>query len=272
MSKKEERQNKIYNLLTNNEKLSVSELAKQLAVTPETIRTDLDALEKNGLITRGHGYARAVRNFVELPFDQRRTAHLEDKKAVAWRAIAEIEDGMTVFLDTGTTLFSGLDLLKSKRDLTIVTNSLAVAEMVRHLHFKILLVGGDLLGTGMRCVGFFAEQMIEQIHFNLAILGTDGLKDMEGFGVWFSEEIGWERKVIENADRTILIADASKFEHYSMYRSATLEEVDLLITNFVAEEIRDQVTQKIRLIETDGQNERDTPKKNKGNKPIERLV
>lgn len=169
---------------------------------------------------------------------------------------------MTVFLDAGTTLFSGLDLLQSKKDLTIVTNSLAVVEMVRrHLNFRILLVGGELFGTGKRCVGYFAEQMIEHIHFNLAILGTDGLKDMEGFGVWFPEEIGWERKVVENADRIVLIADASKFEHHNMYRSGSLDEVDLLITNFIEDQVRDKVTEKVRLIETDGQKERDTRKR-----------
>lgn len=107
MKKKESRQNQIYALLMENEKLSVSELADKMSVIRETIRSDLDDLERNGMISRGHGYARANRNLVEMPFDQRRGEHLEDKRAVAWRAIEEIKDGMTVFLDTGTTIFAG---------------------------------------------------------------------------------------------------------------------------------------------------------------------
>lgn len=258
MKKKESRQNQIYALLMENEKLSVSELADKMSVTRETIRSDLDDLERNGMISRGHGYARANRNLVEMPFDQRRGEHLEDKRAVAWRAIEEIKDGMTVFLDTGTTIFAGLDLLRSKKDLTIVTNSLAVAQVADSLNFKVIVAGGLLIGFGKRCAGFFTEQMIEQIHFDLAILGTDGLKDLKGFGVWMIEEIGWERKVIANASRRILIADVSKFDQYSAYRSGTLEEMDLLITNFISEDKRRVLGEQIDLVETDGVQERVT--------------
>ncbi len=263
MGKREERQKRILDLLMGSEVLSVHALAKQLGVTTETIRTDLDAMEKLELITRGHGFARANRKQIEMPFEQRVASNTEAKKVVAWRAIQEIQDGMVVYLDTGTTMYAGLDLLRSKRDLTIVTNSLNVAEIGLDMDFEVLLVGGVISKKGKRCSGYFAEQMLKQIHFDLAIIGADGLKDLTSFGVGLPDEIGWERQVVESASRVILIADSSKFDLYTVYTIGTFEEIDLLITNFIDDKLREQITEKVELIETDGQKDRITPKKQK---------
>ena len=216
-------------MLRDSEVLSVHALAKQLGVTTETIRTDLDTMEKLDLVTRRHGFARANRKPIEMPFEQRAASNTEAKKVVAWRAIQEIKDGMVVYLDTGTTMYAGLDLLRSKRDLTIVTNSMNVAEIGLEMDFEVLLVGGVVSKKGKRCSGYFAEQMLEQIHFDLAIIGSDGLKDLTGFGVGNTEEIGWERKVMNSASQKILIADSSKFDVYNVYTIGTLDEFDLFL-------------------------------------------
>ena len=260
MGKKEDRQRQIFDLLLDHEALSVNELARQAGVTGETIRSDLDALEKEGLIVRGHGFARANRNLIELPFEQRCASNVEEKRVVAWRAIEEIRDGMVVYLDTGTTMHAGLELLRSKKDLTIVTNSLNVAETGLEMDFQVLLVGGLIGKQGRRCHGYFAEQMLRQIRFDLAILGTDGLKDLSGIGVGKPEEMGWERSVLDSANRTIVIADKSKFEVANVFLVGSLKEADLLITNFIEDELRQKISAEIELIETDGQKERRTLK------------
>lgn len=260
MGKKEDRQRQIFDLLLDHEALSVNELARQAGVTGETIRSDLDALEKEGLIVRGHGFARANRNLIELPFEQHCASNVEEKRVVAWRAIEEIRDGMVVYLDTGTTMHAGLELLRSKKDLTIVTNSLNVAETGLEMDFQVLLVGGLIGKQGRRCHGYFAEQMLRQIRFDLAILGTDGLKDLSGIGVGKPEEMGWERSVLDSANRTIVIADKSKFEVANVFLVGSLKEADLLITNFIEDELRQKISAEIELIETDGQKERRTLK------------
>ena len=260
MGKKEDRQRQIFDLLLDHEALSVNELARQAGVTGETIRSDLDALEKEGLIVRGHGFARANRNLIELPFEQHCASNVEEKRVVAWRAIEEIRDGMVVYLDTGTTMHAGLELLRSKKDLTIVTNSLNVAEIGLEMDFQVLLVGGLIGKQGRRCHGYFAEQMLRQIRFDLAILGTDGLKDLSGIGVGKPEEMGWERSVLDSANRTIVIADKSKFEVANVFLVGSLKEADLLITNFIEDELRQKISAEIELIETDGQKERRTLK------------
>lgn len=260
MGKKEDRQRQIFDLLLDHEALSVNELARQAGVTGETIRSDLDALEKEGLIVRGHGFARANRNLIELPFEQHCASNVEEKRVVAWRAIEEIRDGMVVYLDTGTTMHAGLELLRSKKDLTIVTNSLNVAETGLEMDFQVLLVGGLIGKQGRRCHGYFAEQMLRQIRFDLAILGTDGLKDLSGIGVGKPEEMGWERSVLDSSNRTIVIADKSKFEVANVFLVGSLKEADLLITNFIEDELRQKISTEIELIETDGQKERRTLK------------
>lgn len=260
MGKKEDRQRQIFDLLLDHEALSVNELARQAGVTGETIRSDLDALEKEGLIVRGHGFARANRNLIELPFEQHCASNVEEKRVVAWRAIEEIRDGMVVYLDTGTTMHAGLELLRSKKDLTIVTNSLNVAETGLEMDFQVLLVGGLIGKQGRRCRGYFAEQMLRQIRFDLAILGTDGLKDLSGIGVGKPEEMGWERSVLDSSNRTIVIADKSKFEVANVFLVGSLKEADLLITNFIEDELRQKISTEIELIETDGQKERRTLK------------
>lgn len=260
MGKKEDRQRQIFDLLLDHEALSVNELARQAGVTGETIRSDLDALEKEGLIVRGHGFARANRNLIELPFEQHCASNVEEKRVVAWRAIEEIRDGMVVYLDTGTTMHAGLELLRSKKDLTIVTNSLNVAETGLEMDFQVLLVGGLIGKQGRRCHGYFAEQMLRHIRFDLAILGTDGLKDLSGIGVGKPEEMGWERSVLDSSNRTIVIADKSKFEVANVFLVGSLKEADLLITNFIEDELRQKISTEIELIETDGQKERRTLK------------
>ncbi len=113
---------------------------------------------------------------------------------------------------------------------------------------------------GRRCHGYFAEQMLRQIRFDLAILGTDGLKDLSGIGVGKPEEMGWERSVLDSANRTIVIADKSKFEVANVFLVGSLKEADLLITNFIEDELRQKISTEIELIETDGQKERRTLK------------
>ena len=125
--KKEERQLQIRQILEEKEKLKVKELAKLLSVTPETLRKDLDELQERKILVREHGYAKiqssSVETFVELKAQENR----EMKKVVALEAFTRIENGMTVYLDSGSTILTAISALKNKNDITIVTNSILVA-------------------------------------------------------------------------------------------------------------------------------------------------
>lgn len=102
----------------------VKNLALLLRVTSETLRKDLDKLENKGMVIRHHGFVRINKLQKELPISIQSQENVKIKQQITIRAIEEIEDGNIVYLDAGSTLLNGIDALKVKKDLTIITNSL----------------------------------------------------------------------------------------------------------------------------------------------------
>lgn len=242
--------NRIREILFSTEKESVKELAEKMNVTPETIRSDLDGLEEQGLIVREHGYARAAKNIIEIPFEMRKAENYALKRTIAFRAISEIQDGMMVFLDSGSTIFAGLEILKSKKDLTIVTNALHVAEACLEMNFKVILIGGLMNPAGKRADGYFAEKMLDGLHMDLAILSSDGIENLGGIGVFYPEEFGTKTKVVERSDRSIAVIDRTKFSRTSAYKAVDFKDIDLVITNTLNDEQRKQLEGLVEVLET----------------------
>lgn len=229
--KNEERMMQIVNLLKEKKDMKVADLASHFQVTPETIRKNLDVLQEKGEVVRSHGSVRAVQSAGEVPIEIRKDKNRADKQRVAYRVIQEIQDGMTVYLDAGSTLLSGIDMLKSKKDLTVVVNAIPVAMEVLQMGFHVIFLGGAIESRGMRTEGYFAEEMLDKIHLDLAILGTCGIQNANGFGVYRDVEIGSRRKILEKADRTILIMDSTKFDQCVNFKFCDFSEVSSLITN-----------------------------------------
>lgn len=236
--KKDERQNRICRLLDEQDSIRVSELAGLLQVSTETIRKDLDELEAQRYLVREHGFARKVKSKTETPLLVRAKEAQAEKERIALEAISRIEDGMVVYLDAGSTLLMGTDLLRSKKDLTIVVNSIPIALKVLEMDFRVIFLGGSMLKIGQRTEGYFAEEMIDRLHLDLALLGTSGMKGVDGFGVFADQEIGTRRHIINRSDRIIMIMDVSKFDQPSNYQFCTFDEIDELITNPLTEEQR----------------------------------
>lgn len=240
-AKKKKRQDEIRTLLGAHEHLRNTEIAKILHVTPETIRKDLDDLEAQQLIIREHGYARLNKASFEAPLELRQQENKGLKERVASRAMQDIQDGQTVFLDAGSTVLEGLDLLRSKRDLTIVVNSIPVAQEALKQNFNVLFLGGVLQKNGQRTEGFFTSNMIDRIHIDYAILGTSGVRSARGFGVYSEAEIESRRRILNNSDHVTVVMDVSKFDIPAAFQFCTFSEVDRLITNPLTDEQRERV-------------------------------
>lgn len=252
MSKRRnERLSRINEVLSEKGTMKVLDLAKEMNVTPETMRKDLDELQAHGLVIRSHGEVRPNKSEIEVPLYMRQSDNLAKKQVVAQKAISRIEDGMTVFLDSGSTLLSAVDSLRSKKDLTLVVNSMPLAQAVVELHFRVLFLGGVLLEGMQRTEGFFTEMMLDQIHLDLAIIGTCGIRNARGFGVYKDGEIGLLRKVVSNADATIVVMDNTKFEESTSFQYCRFDEVDALITNKLSDEQRKQVSSIPEVVEVD---------------------
>lgn len=239
--RKSDRQNEIRRILDEEGQTKVCDLAGRLQVSGETIRKDLDALEAQGFVVREHGSARLLRSKSEVPLFVRAMNAPSEKQRIALEAIRRIEDGMAVYLDAGSTLLAGMDLLRSKKDLTIVVNSIQAAQKALEMDFRVIFLGGNLLKNGLRTEGYFAQEMIDRLHIDLAILGTCGIKGADGFGVFDDQEIGTRRHLLSRSDRIILIMDASKFDKPANFRFCRFDEVDELITNPLTQKQREFV-------------------------------
>lgn len=235
--KKSERQTQIREILIQEDKVRIIDLAKRLKVTPETIRSDLDELEQQNVVRREHGYASAVSSIVELPFNIRGKENIEEKRRVAYRAFQEIKDGQVIFLDSGSTVLAGLPVLANRKDLLIVTNSIPLAYQAGLMNLDVIFCGGRLMNVGMRTYGNEVTDMIDQVSFDLALLGTDGFNEKsDGFTALSYLEIAIKRHIMNRSEKIMMLTDSSKFEKKASFTFCKFHEIDMLVTNKITQE------------------------------------
>lgn len=246
--KKEARQVAIKNILMEKNKIRISDLAKELNVTPETLRSDLNEMEQLSLLVREHGYARIISSPYETPLNMRNMEYPEAKRKIAYRAIQEIQDGQVVFLDSGSTVLQGFPALQMKKDITIVTNSIPLLNQCVAMNFNTIVCGGFVFNTGARTYGNFATTVIDHIHIDVAIMGTDGIMDSTGFTTLNPNELGLKRHVMNQTKKLIAVCDGSKFYSTAPYIFCKYNEFDMIITNDIPKNQR-QMLQDIEIIE-----------------------
>jgi DeoR/GlpR family transcriptional regulator of sugar metabolism len=213
----------------------VADLSKQLNVNVATIRRDLNKLEAEGAVERVHGgaYARAAQTGVLIDFSLRTKFQTEAKRAIARKVASLIENGDTVYLDTGTTVAMVAEELVERQPLVVVTNSLAVAQIL-HLSrgINLYVVGGRYLPHTRALIGPMTEHEIEAFRFRKTILATAGIdyKNRVITNAAF-EEIPLKRAAMHQSDRVILAADSSKFGKPSLISMIPLSDIHTLVTD-----------------------------------------
>lgn len=239
--KQRERLARIRALLEESEKISVVDLAETLHVSNETIRHDLDHLEEERIVLREHGAVRLNRQMKEMPITYRENESIEAKRRLAIRAFQEIKDGMIVFLDSGSTVLSGIEALRSRKNLMIVTNSVPVALEASKMKHDVLLVGGLIRNSSLRTIGDFTNEMIDHVQLDLVITSTAGILNASGFTTNSFQEVGFRRHLLNQTRKLIVICDREKFRQRATYMDLRFKEVDMLITNTLTEKERAQV-------------------------------
>lgn len=210
-----ERREQIIQLLNQRSSVKVAELTDMFQVSLETIRKDLEFLERQGALKRVHGGALSMRKMQNYtPFPERQEVHREDKMEISRLALNYIHEGERIALDTGTTAREfALMLCRSFHSLTIVTASLPVFEILSgNPGFKVILAGGFYDPDEKFFCGHLTLDMIRQIHVSSFFLMPSALS--LDFGI--SEHVGGmievQREMIKIADQVIVLADSSKFE------------------------------------------------------------
>jgi DeoR family fructose operon transcriptional repressor len=229
----EERQQKIVELLHQSQKMTVSDLCTTFNVSPSTIRNDLQDLENRGLLKRTHGGAILnLKTKFEPNFSQKQVDHFEEKQAIGKYAADLIEEGDTVILDTGTSIFEIAKNLKGRKNITVVTNDIGIASFLeQNSELDIILVGGTLR-RGLHCtVGPIATENLHNLIVDKAFLGTNGISLKNGLMTPEINTAEVKKVMAKIASEIYLICDSSKFGHNGFIKVLPITSIDHIITD-----------------------------------------
>ena len=230
-----ERKNEILDKLRAEQRVLVSDLAEYYHVTEETIRRDLDKLEKEGYATKTYGGAILGNSTkTDLSYTIRNKTNVEAKNQIAAIASRLIEDGDHLMLDDSSTSLYLAKKLKEKKGLTVITNSVElVVELSGVEGWTIILTGGRLKPESLALVGDQTQQSLRHYHVDKAVMSCKGI-DLES-GVTDSSEFHSQTKqsMLCCAKKRILILDSSKFDKVSFIDIAPLDAFDTVVTNAV---------------------------------------
>lgn len=214
-------------------RVEVSALADDLQVTPETVRRDLTALERLGVLRRVHGGALPIERIeVEPTLAARRQQASIEKQRIARRAIAELPVEGTVLLDSGTTTQSIADQFPRDRELTVVTNSVAIAATLHDIpSVELYVLGGRVRRRTGAAVGDWVTASLANVNVDVAFLGTNGFSVARGVTTPDQAEATAKRAMVRSARRAVVVADATKagVDHFHCF--ARLDEIAMLVTD-----------------------------------------
>lgn len=228
-----ERHQQILGRAREDGRVDVAGLARELDVTPETIRRDLTSLERRGLLRRVHGGAIPIERIgVEPAVSEREALLAPEKRRIARAAVKEIGPDARILLDAGTTTMQIAKALPADRPLTVVTHSLPIAAVVAQMPLvRLHVVGGAVRDRTLAAVGPWAVRTLASLHADVLFLGADGVNVEHGITTPDVAEAAVKSQLVESAKRTVLVADHSKIGLVDFAYVAGLDAIDLLITD-----------------------------------------
>jgi DeoR/GlpR family transcriptional regulator of sugar metabolism len=224
------RHTRILEALTRSQKMEVTTLAGMLEVSQVTVRKDLDQLEGRGLIRREHGYA-CLNSSDDV--GKRMAFHYDIKKRIACAAARTIEDGETVMIESGSCCaLLAEELANQKREVTIVTNSVFIANYIRFAPtVKIILLGGYYQGESQVLVGPMTRKSAEIFFSDKFFIGTDGFANNFGFTGNNHQRTQTVQDLVEQAHQIIVLTESKKFLHQGVIGLVRAEDVDAVYTD-----------------------------------------
>ena len=249
----EERQRLVAARVAEAGRVSVTELAERFAVTTETVRRDLAALEQSGVLRRVHGGAVPADSVstTETTLSERLIQHLPQKLLIA-EAAAELLDTSrpgSILLDAGSTTEALVDVLLQRAahrkngarrnggaEQLIITNALPIADKLasspRH---AVHLLGGRIRGLTRAAVGQETVDAVERLRPDLAVVGTNGVHAAFGLSTPDTEEAAVKAAFVRAARRVVVLADSSKLGVEALVQFARLDQVDAIVTDAAPE-------------------------------------
>ncbi len=233
-----ERRNEILAQLKDAGRVIVADLSKKYEVTEETIRRDLEKIENDGFAERTYGGAVLKENDKEeLPYLVRKRSNVEIKKRIAEKIADMIQDGDHIMMDASTTALFVARQIRSKKNITVITNSIEIIlELSDVKGWKVLSTGGALREGTLSLVGYQAERMVDGFHVDKVIISCMGVDFHKGFTDSNELDAGIKKQMLASATTKIVATDGRKFGRISFTRIADFAEVDVIVTDYVMDE------------------------------------
>jgi len=230
-----ERRQLILDILRDKKRVTVKDLANDVNVSEATLRTDLNILEDEGLLTRTHGGA--ILNEEQLPpkksFSEREKKNRKSKITIAKRAINLVDHKDCILLDASTTTLELARLLaESNKQITVVTNGLSQAiELKENPAINVILIGGIIRMGSMGIEGLLGSSILNQINIDKMFTSASGFTIEEGLTDFNVYEVELKRKMVEKSNKIIALLDNTKIGTSSIASFATTEEIDTLVVD-----------------------------------------
>lgn len=224
-----DRRSQMLEYVIEQERVDVSELAERFGVSQVTVRKDLDHLERNGLVRRQHGYAVAI---APDNLRSRLAFHYETKRRIAAAAADLVPHGATVMIESGSCCALLADeLSRTRRGVTIITNSAFIADYVREGQAAVVLLGGDYQPESQVTVGPLVEQCLGGFHVGHLFVGVDGYTPEAGFTGKNHLRAAVVHQMAKRADQVVVLTESLKFPRQGAVPLLAASEVTRVITD-----------------------------------------
>ena len=229
---KEERYEKILDMLEEDQYISATKLAKTLYVSLPTIRRDLAELSKRNQIIRSHGGAKKIQDeHIVTPLNFRKTVNSSEKRKLCRSAAKLVNDNDIIFIDSSTTTLQMADFLSEKKGITVITNGIPLATMLVQKNIKTYCTGGEIFGNSLAHFGGFAEEFIQKFNIDVFFFSCHGVSEKGMLTDPSLPETQIRKVAINQSRKTVFLCDESKFSLSTSYNLVPIDTLDYVITN-----------------------------------------
>ncbi|WP_110669784.1 DeoR/GlpR family DNA-binding transcription regulator [Salinicola halophilus] len=228
-----QRRQRLLELLEAQTVLSIAELVERLAVSHMTVRRDIQQLEQEGRVLSVTGGVRLVSHLHREPsWQAKAVTNLDAKRAIARRAAQMVHDGLTVYLDAGTTLYEMATLVTHVRHLTVITNNFQItAWLAQYPHIDLYHAGGRVDHDNHSSVGPSVVDYLRQVNVDIAFISSSSWHLERGVTTPDEAKLMVKQQLMRSASRRVLLADSAKYGQFGLFRACSLEDFDLIVTD-----------------------------------------
>jgi DeoR/GlpR family transcriptional regulator of sugar metabolism len=228
-----ERQNQILQFVLRSQRISIMKVCENFSISEATARRDLETLASKGKVQRVRGGAIALTQAPpEQPILQRQDEQAHEKLRIGQAAAALVQDGETVFLGSGTTVLEVARTLRERRNLTVITNSLPVINVLAGVDgITVICLGGMLRDSELSFIGHITEQTLAEVRADKVFIGARAISLEHGLTHEYLPETMTDRAILKAGKEIIVVADYTKFGRAAAVLLAPLEGIHTIVTN-----------------------------------------